>query len=96
MVLLESCLSGKEHKITPQLGAAAHVILSQSKGAKMAFLQVNIQQMTKCHSSNVTARTSVQSSAGSQGQFKLTGGSTLACLVFLLLTKFLAALTLLE
>lgn len=55
MVLLESCLSGKEHKITPQqLGAAVHVILSQSKGAKIAFLQVNIQQMTECHCRNVT------------------------------------------
>lgn len=51
-----TCLSGKEHKITPQqLGAAVHVILSQSEGAKIAFLQVNVQQMTKCHSSNVTA-----------------------------------------
>lgn len=56
MVLLESCLSGKEHEITPQqVGAAVHVILSQSKEAKIAFLQVNIQQMTECHSSNVTA-----------------------------------------
>lgn len=67
MVLLESCLSGKEHKITPQLGAAAHVILSQSKGAKMAFLQVNIQQMTKCHSSNVTAEHQCKALQGHRG-----------------------------
>lgn len=68
MVLLESCLSGKENKITPQqLGAAARVILSQSKGAKMAFLQVNIQQMTKCHSSNVTAEHQCKALQGRRG-----------------------------
>lgn len=40
MVLLEYCLSGEENKITPKN------CVSQSKGEEMAFLQVNIQQMT--------------------------------------------------